>query len=1303
MQRRNKAKVLFAVAAVVCGMSGSNAARAANYVWTPLSGGNASGSWATPTNWNPNLPAGGTTAADDADFSELNITANSTITLDAPQSIAVMTFGDTDPSTPANWIINATASTPSDTTNILNLSSTSNPTVNTVDANQTVTINAEISNGTTGVGNWGIAKAGPGNLVLTANDSGLTGIIYVNNGALTLDFSHAWSPASNIIGDSSNGVSSGQSHLEFQGATVNIIGSSGQTNSQTFGGGTNLGIGASWLNFEQNGAASLSANLGALTRSLSACTLDITLPTNGTVAATSVPTSPASVVGGLITDVNGSAFVTVNGGQDWAAYSNGFIVPGASVSGFYTPSTATTLSGNADVISNVNLAAGGTISSLRFASQSANTLDLGGQTLATSGVLMSSLAGANMTIQNGTIESANVNQYDDFLIDQSNTAHTMTISAVIANPASGSTDLTKAGPGTLILSGTNTYTGWLRITGGTLEITGGQVGIPFAQTAFSGDIQIAPSNGDNGTLTVAGGTLNGGKTLVGGESNNVFGGTGVLNQTGGTINSTYWFSVGLVGNGTFNMSGGTVNTNWADFTEFEVGVFAGGSGTVNFNANANSALNPQFNIYGNGNFAMGVVNTTGNGTVNQNAGTVTFYSDNGTTVGGTGTLILGEGSSSGTYTYNLNGGTLNVPSIVHYSGTGIFNFNGGLLQPTGNTTTFMSNLTAANVQAGGAIINTNGYNVTIPQPLIHAASLGATVDGGLTKNGAGTLQLTGISTYTGRTTINGGTLQLPSGAVVVPQPVGSYSFDNINDNANGNGTGNPVNSGALQSGYVVVNGGTGGTAMNGTVNIADSGYSGASLVPGKFGNALELDGGGTSVDVNSPIVDQSGNANWTMSVWVNTTVDGSAFVSKNNGGDTFNADNSTFYLGSNPPSVTPGAFPTAVRNSGGFQQGGTAVDDGSWHLLTFTDDGGAKDIYVDGNLTTATETGFSLSDSSTVVRIGFNADIYSAYDGNVNYAGDLDELQFYNTALDQQQVQELYSSNVVTSGTSAAGQLLPTNTALVITSAGATFDLNDNNQTIGSLTGVSGSLVHLGLGTLTLGGDNTSTNFAGSISGTGGLIKTGTGTFTLSGSNSYTGPTSVSSGKLSLAASLTSTSSINVAGGATLQLQPAAAINTATLVLAPGGALDITTNTENFNTTVTGHDAATLLNDLKSAYDNGKWDLAGITSSYAAASNGITTVGYLVNGTNFEVAYTLPGDTDLSGTVDSTDLYNMNHSIGWNDFNYDGKVNADDWSLFMLGAAYRKPPTVSVPEPGIALAMAGVGAFGMSLRRRRCR
>ena len=70
---------------------------------------------------------------------------------------------------------------------------------------------------------------------------------------------------------------------------------------------------------------------------------------------------------------------------------------------------------------------------------------------------------------------------------------------------------------------------------------------------------------------------------------------------------------------------------------------------------------------------------------------------------------------------------------------------------------------------------------------------------------------------------------------------------------------------------------------------------------------------------------------------------------------------------------------------------------------------------------------------------------------------------------------------------------------------GATFNLNNFAETMGSLAGAGN--VTLGTGILTTGGNNTSTTYSGVMSGTGGLTKAGTGTFTLSGANTYTGAT----------------------------------------------------------------------------------------------------------------------------------------------------------------------------------------------------
>ncbi|HEY6773328.1 MAG TPA: autotransporter domain-containing protein, partial [Oxalicibacterium sp.] len=98
--------------------------------------------------------------------------------------------------------------------------------------------------------------------------------------------------------------------------------------------------------------------------------------------------------------------------------------------------------------------------------------------------------------------------------------------------------------------------------------------------------------------------------------------------------------------------------------------------------------------------------------------------------------------------------------------------------------------------------------------------------------------------------------------------------------------------------------------------------------------------------------------------------------------------------------------------------------------------------------------------------------------------------------------------------------------------AGATLDLNNFNQTIGSLSGggATGGDITLGSGTLTTGGNNSSTNYAGVISGSGGVTKQGSGIMILSGINTYTGATTISGGTLSVNGSITSPVTVNSGG-----------------------------------------------------------------------------------------------------------------------------------------------------------------------------
>ncbi|MBB5038870.1 autotransporter-associated beta strand repeat-containing protein [Prosthecobacter dejongeii] len=102
---------------------------------------------------------------------------------------------------------------------------------------------------------------------------------------------------------------------------------------------------------------------------------------------------------------------------------------------------------------------------------------------------------------------------------------------------------------------------------------------------------------------------------------------------------------------------------------------------------------------------------------------------------------------------------------------------------------------------------------------------------------------------------------------------------------------------------------------------------------------------------------------------------------------------------------------------------------------------------------------------------------------------------------------------------SALVEVLPDLTALTLANtSGVDFILNGKTETIGSLSGGGGTggNVNLGAGRLTVGGNGTSTTYAGAISGAGSLVKTGNGVMTLSGANTFTGGLEINRGTLVL-------------------------------------------------------------------------------------------------------------------------------------------------------------------------------------------
>jgi hypothetical protein len=80
-----------------------HATLAADGTWTRLDGGISIGLWSDPTAWLNGIIADGDGAT--ANFATPDIIGPSVISLDTSRTIGNLTFGDSDPSTPANWTL----------------------------------------------------------------------------------------------------------------------------------------------------------------------------------------------------------------------------------------------------------------------------------------------------------------------------------------------------------------------------------------------------------------------------------------------------------------------------------------------------------------------------------------------------------------------------------------------------------------------------------------------------------------------------------------------------------------------------------------------------------------------------------------------------------------------------------------------------------------------------------------------------------------------------------------------------------------------------------------------------------------------------------------------------------------------------------------------------------------------------------------------------------------------------------------------------------------------------------------------
>ncbi|AIK99487.1 AIDA autotransporter [Salmonella enterica subsp. enterica serovar Enteritidis str. EC20121175] len=656
-------------------------------------------------------------------------------------------------------------------------------------------------------------------------------------------------------------------------------------------------------------------------------------------------------------------------------------------------------------------------------------------------------------------------------------------------------------------------------------------------------------------------------------------------------------------------------------------------------------------------------------------------------------------AAHGTFTVDA-GSTFTVTSELDET-TATSNWNGSKLTKQGDGTLILSNTgnDYGDTEIDGGILAAKDAaalgtgDVTIAESATLALSQGTldnnvTGEGQIVKSGSDELIVTGDNTYSGGTTISGGTLTA--------------------DHADSLGTGAVANSGVLQVGEGELENtlsGSGSLVKTGTGELTLSGdntYSGGTTITGGTLTADHADSLGSG-DIDNSGVLKVGEGD------LENTLSGSGSLVKTGTGElTLSGGNDysggTTIIGGTLTADHADLLGTgAVANSGVLQVGegelentlsgsGSLVKTGTGELTLSGDNSYSGGTTIIGGTLTADHAdllGTGAVANSGVLQVG---------------EGELENTLSGSGSLVKTGTGELTLSggNDYSGGTTIIGGTL---TADHADSLGTGAVANSGVLQVGegelenTLSG-SGSLVKTGTGELTLSGDNSysgGTTIIGgtltadhadslgtgavansgvlqvgegelenTLSGSGSLVKTGTGELTLSGDNSYSGDTTIADGTL-IAANVNALGSGNIDNSGTLMLDANGAFELANITTHTGATTALAAGSTLDAGQLTQEDGSTLSIDLGAATDDAVITADSVT---LGGTLNVTGIGSVTDSWTPEAyTYTLiDSDSAITSDFDDLTIAGMNREDV--DFlTIDGKVDEADNTHYDLTAS----------------------------------